>query len=203
MFWRMAYAQRFGPLGVVEDADLVRVEVVGHATGVAPLRRRPLKDDPVVAGENASDLALVALCQEFHAHPGIITDILFGSGYAGLGHKDVETTMVYTHVLNRGGRGGCAARLTVCGKPSPARAGLGRPAGRPNPDFSPPPTAYRLGSEEEEFFTPFSGIAPAGGCSGLAGPPAATKRRGESFLTRLWTFPRHGPSGPCCASSGP
>jgi hypothetical protein len=44
-----------------------------------------LDDDPVVAGENASDLALVPLCQEFDAHSGIITDILFGSGSAGLG----------------------------------------------------------------------------------------------------------------------
>jgi hypothetical protein len=42
-------------------------------------------DDPIVAGENASDLALVPLCQEFDAHSGIITNGLFGSGYAGLG----------------------------------------------------------------------------------------------------------------------
>src|SRR5437879_11624040 len=40
-----------------------------------------------VAGENASDLALVPLGQKFNAHSGIITDILFGSGYAGLGIK--------------------------------------------------------------------------------------------------------------------
>src|SRR5205823_2943753 len=45
----------------------------------------PLDDDPVVAGENASDLALVPFCKEFDAHSGIIADILFGSGYAGLG----------------------------------------------------------------------------------------------------------------------
>jgi len=29
-----------------------------------------------------------------------------------LGHQDVSTTMVYTHVLNRGGRG-CGVRRTV------------------------------------------------------------------------------------------
>ena len=44
-----------------------------------------MDDDPVVAGENASDLALVPLCKKFDAHSGIIADILFGSGYAGLG----------------------------------------------------------------------------------------------------------------------
>src|SRR5215813_1715002 len=78
-------AQRLCPLRVVENADLVLVEVVRHALGVAPLWNRPLDDDPVVAGKNASDLALVPLGQEFDAHSGIITDILFGSGYAGLG----------------------------------------------------------------------------------------------------------------------
>jgi hypothetical protein len=44
-----------------------------------------LNDDPVVAGQNAGDPALVAFRQEFDAHSGIIIDILFGSGYAGLG----------------------------------------------------------------------------------------------------------------------
>src|SRR5215471_12222086 len=78
-------AQRLCPLRVVENADLVLVEAVRHALGVAPLWNRPLDDDPVVAGKNASDLALVPLGQEFDAHSGIITDILFGSGYAGLG----------------------------------------------------------------------------------------------------------------------
>jgi hypothetical protein len=45
-----------------------------------------LDDDPVVTGENASDLALVPLCQKFDAHSGIITNGLLGSGYAGLGN---------------------------------------------------------------------------------------------------------------------
>ena len=54
------------------------------------------------------------------------------------GHKDVETTMIYTHVLNRGGRGvhspvdplrkiGCGSRCRWR-----RRGDLGRPAGRPN-----------------------------------------------------------------------
>ena len=78
-------AQWLRPLGVVENADVVLVKVVRHTFGVAPLRQCPLHDDPVIAGENASNLALVPLGQEFNAHSGIISDILFGSGYAGLG----------------------------------------------------------------------------------------------------------------------
>src|SRR5215813_5209500 len=98
-------AQRLCPLRVVENADLVLVEVVRHALGVAPLWNRPLDDDPVVAGKNASDLALVPLGQEFDAHSGIITDILFGSGYAGLGCNSVLPCCVWpnreTRLLNR------------------------------------------------------------------------------------------------------
>ena len=49
-----------------------------------------------------------------------------------LGHKDVETTMIYTHVLNRGGRG-VHSPLDRLRKPmSVERGDLGRPAGRPN-----------------------------------------------------------------------
>jgi len=53
--------------------------------GVAPLRQCPLDDDPVVARQSAGDPALVPFRQEFEAHLSIIIDILFGSGYAGLG----------------------------------------------------------------------------------------------------------------------
>ncbi len=49
-----------------------------------------------------------------------------------LGHKNVETTMIYTHVLNRGGRG-VHSPLDRLRKPMGIeRADLGRPAGRPN-----------------------------------------------------------------------
>ena len=55
-----------------------------------------------------------------------------------LGHEDLSTTMTYTHVLNRGGRGvrSPADRLPVRPRPtpdgSPERLVLGRPLGRPN-----------------------------------------------------------------------
>ena len=55
-------AQRLGPLRVVEDPDLVLVEVFGHPAGIAPPRYRALNNDPVVTGENPSDLVFVPLC---------------------------------------------------------------------------------------------------------------------------------------------
>jgi len=33
-----------------------------------------------------------------------------------LGHRDVRTTMIYTHVLNRWGGEGCIVRWTGCGR---------------------------------------------------------------------------------------
>jgi integron integrase len=49
-----------------------------------------------------------------------------------LGHKDVRTTMIYTHVLNRGGRG-VYSPLDRLRKAMGTEAGvLGRPARRPN-----------------------------------------------------------------------
>jgi integron integrase len=55
-----------------------------------------------------------------------------------LGHEDLSTTMIYTQVLNRGGRGvrSPADRLPVRNRPlshpEAARSELGRPNGRPN-----------------------------------------------------------------------
>ena len=49
-----------------------------------------------------------------------------------LGDKDVKTTMVYTHVLNRVAGEVGTARSTGCGCPYPARhGGSGRATGRP------------------------------------------------------------------------
>jgi site-specific recombinase XerD len=41
-----------------------------------------------------------------------------------LGHKDVQTTMIYTHVLNRGGRG-VRSPLEVCENCLQRERGLG------------------------------------------------------------------------------
>jgi integrase len=40
-----------------------------------------------------------------------------------LGHKDVRTTMIYTHVLNRGGRGVCSPADGLAASHMSARQG--------------------------------------------------------------------------------
>ena len=62
-----------------------------------------------------------------------------------LDQRDVSTTMVYTHVLNRGGRGVPADRLPQVAREEPAAgpgpkalgAGLGSPAPRDRPEPEP------------------------------------------------------------------
>lgn len=49
-----------------------------------------------------------------------------------LGHKDVRTTMIYTHVLNRGGRGVCSPLDRLRKAVGEESSVLSRPAGRHN-----------------------------------------------------------------------
>jgi len=42
-----------------------------------------------------------------------------------LGHSNVETTMIYTHVMNRGGRGVVSPADTLAGTPRGAPAVIG------------------------------------------------------------------------------
>ena len=80
-----------------------------------------------------------------------------------LGHRDVRTTMVYTHVLNRGGRGVTSPvdRLLATGPLLPGVArGLGRNALQPNSALS--PGAFRPRNEQWRGVTEVDEPTPVG-----------------------------------------
>src|ERR1035441_7972701 len=61
-------AQWLGKLRVVEDADLTRVQVVGHCLRVAKVWNRSLDDQPVIAAEDAHDLIGKSVGKQLRTH---------------------------------------------------------------------------------------------------------------------------------------
>ena len=95
------FAQRRGPLGIVEDTDLVITEKAAHRFGMADIGQRAGDNDPVEAREDAADVVFVVLDKRIHHRKSLYRSgstcndrrsDLFGSGFAGLG------------VTNSGGR---------------------------------------------------------------------------------------------------
>src|ERR1019366_8893934 len=73
-------AQWLGKLRVVEDADLTRVQVVGHCLRVAKVWNRSLDDQPVIAAEDAHDMIGKSVGRQLRTHRTLPLSVPRGSG---------------------------------------------------------------------------------------------------------------------------
>jgi hypothetical protein len=63
-------AERFGELGVIEDADVVIEEIASGGLGVADVWERPGDDDSIQARQDTRDLLGMSFDEVEHGRPG-------------------------------------------------------------------------------------------------------------------------------------
>lgn len=62
-------AQRLGKPGVIEDPNVLRIQVRGHAFGMAKSRQSSLQNHPIKTRDNATNLVSMSFQQRCHAKP--------------------------------------------------------------------------------------------------------------------------------------
>ena len=62
-------AQRLGKPGVIEYPNVVRIQVRGHAFGMAKSWQSSLQNDPIKTRDNATNLVSMSFQQRCHAKP--------------------------------------------------------------------------------------------------------------------------------------